>query len=331
MSSNKNRDDIKNNPDYEYLHTLKSIQNKPVFILGLHRSGTSILYTMLTATGSFNPVTAYHLINYNELLANHFQKKEQQAKKELTTFFKTQNLNDRGIDRLSLTANFAEEYGFLLGQQTIFMKLNNKNFLPFNELMQKIQRISENTNPILLKNPFDFPNFLYIKKMIPEAKFIFIHRHPFSILSSTMNAIQFLFKEKNPYTAVLSPLYRKLYNNKVSLFFVRCCFITFSVFGMVLLTLSTRSTLRYYSKNISQLPKENYVVITYEDLCKNPPKTMDEIMEFLKITPQHVIDFQAMVKPRMPPLEKNVRQMHKFIYWCLKPYFIAFDYTQKIT
>ncbi len=319
---------MKNNPDYEYLYTLKAIQNKPVFILGLHRSGTSILYTMLTAIGSFNPVTAYHLINYNELLTNHFQKKEQQAKKELTTSFKTQNLNDRGIDRLSLTANFAEEYGFLLGQQTILMKLNNKNFLLFNELMQKIQLISENTNPILLKNPFDFPNFLYIKKMIPQAKFIFIHRHPFNILSSTMNAIQFLLKEKNSYTAALSPLYIKLYKNPISLFFVRCCFLTFSAFGMILLTLSTRSALRSYSKNIFRLSKEDYVAVTYEDLCKNPEKTMMYLMNFLNIIPKQSVDFCSMVKPRMPPLEKNVRQFHKFIYWCLKPYFIAFGYRQ---
>ena len=54
----------------------------------MHRSGTSILYKMLTETGNFNPVTAYHLINYNELLFNHHQNKEEQAKQELTESLK---------------------------------------------------------------------------------------------------------------------------------------------------------------------------------------------------------------------------------------------------
>ena len=65
------------NPDQDYIQDLEQVDFQPVFILGMHRSGTSILYKMLTATDTYNPVTAYHLINYNELLSNYHQQKEE--------------------------------------------------------------------------------------------------------------------------------------------------------------------------------------------------------------------------------------------------------------
>jgi len=99
------------NPDNEFIQELQQVTFQPVFIVGLHRSGTSILYKMLTETGNFNPVTAYHLINYNELLLNHHLKKEEFAKQLLTESFREKGLRDRGIDRLKVTAEFAEEYG----------------------------------------------------------------------------------------------------------------------------------------------------------------------------------------------------------------------------
>ena len=60
-----------NNPDKKYLDKIENIKFNPVFILGLHRSGTSIFYKMLVSTGHFNSVTAYHIINYEELLSNY--------------------------------------------------------------------------------------------------------------------------------------------------------------------------------------------------------------------------------------------------------------------
>ena len=105
------------NPDNEFIQELQQVTFQPVFIVGLHRSGTSILYKMLTETGNFNPVTAYHLINYNELLLNHHLKKEEFAKQLLTESFREKGLRDRGIDRLKVTAEFAEEYGFLLNKK----------------------------------------------------------------------------------------------------------------------------------------------------------------------------------------------------------------------
>ena len=148
--------------DERYLENINNIDYNPVFILGLHRSGTSILYKMLVSTGQFNSVTAYHLIKYEELLSNHINKKEEIVKNQLTNYFIKRGQSDRGIDKLKITADFAEEYGFLLGKYSSKYYITSKNVNYFNQLAKKVQFISENNNLILLKNPWVLSHFLTI-------------------------------------------------------------------------------------------------------------------------------------------------------------------------
>ena len=315
------------NKDQQHLQLLENVEFQPIFILGLHRSGTSILYKMLNATGCFNPVTAYHLIRYNQLLTNHVNNQEESSKKELTESFQEKGLDDRGIDKLKINADFAEEYGFLLGQKTLQMYITPKNLSLFTEMAKKIQFISENNKPILLKNPYDLPNFLYIKKVFPNAKFVFIHRHPFKTLSSTIKAMDILLKNKNPYTTYLFKTYNKLFENPLLLLPAKFCFSRFKTFGVVYLTMSSSKATRYYLKNIGQLSKKDYVSITYEDLCENPQKNMKKIIDSLNIKINKKLDFKSFINPRKVDLDPSVLKLRKFIFKCMKKYVKCFGYT----
>jgi len=314
------------NLDQRYLGKLEKIDYQPIFILGLHRSGTSILYKMLTATGCFNPVTAYHLIRYNQLLYDYENNKVELSKKELTESFRKKGLKDRGIDRLQITADFAEEYGFLLGQKTFQMYITPKNLPFFIELGKKVQYISNNKKPILFKNPYDLSNFLYIKQKFPNAKFIFIHRNPFKSLSSNIKAVKLILQDKNPYTTQLFKLYNKAYENPLFLYPTRWCFLNFSSIGVMLLTLYSSRVVKYYLKNIKHLSNQDYVSITYEDLCINPQKNIETIMKDLDIAIPKKIDFSSFIKPRKTDLDPSVKQLRFFIYKCMEDYFEEFGY-----
>ncbi|RLF62383.1 MAG: sulfotransferase [Thermoplasmata archaeon] len=315
------------NFDQQHLQELENIEFQPIFILGLHRSGTSILYKMLTATQCFNPLTAYHIIKYDQLLHNYINNKEKDVKNKLTNFFKEQGQVDRGIDRLQLTANFAEEYGFLLKQKTFHTYLTSKNLLLFTEMAKKVQYISNNDKPLLLKNPYDFSNFLYIKQMFPNAKFIFIHRHPLNSLNSTIKAIRFLLKHKNPYTAQLSRFYNNIFENPLLLYPIRFLFTAGSPFSMILLTMLSAKATKYYLKNIKKLQKNDYISIKYEDLCKNPQETVENIMRVLDIKIRNDIDFKTFIKPRKTKLDVSVIKLQNFIFKRMKTYFESFGYT----
>jgi len=318
------------NLDQQYLQKLKNIEFQPVFILGLHRSGTSILYKMMTATQCLNSVTAYHLINYNKLLHNYIHKEENYARKELTNFFIKHNQADRGIDRLKITSDFAEEYGFLLGQKSNQMYITSKNLSFFIELAKKIQFISENDKPILFKNPFDMSNYIYIKKVFPNAKFIFIHRHPYKTLSSLFKAVKLIYKKRNPYTTLLYKDYNKTFENPLMLYLSRFSFSSYSPFGMIYLTLFSSKHLKYYMKNIQKLSKKDYISISYEELCNHPQETMQKLIGFLKIKSKK-IDYSSFIKPRKTSLDSSVVKLQKFIYTNMKDYFKNFEYESDVT
>ena len=173
----KNTKEVKD-LDYQYLDKIGNVTFDPVFIMGLQRSGTSILYKMLDATNCFNVVTAYHIIKYDEILYNHINNLEDSAKKALSELFGQQSKTTRGIDKLQITHDFPEEYGFLLSKKTRQSKLNQNNMSSFMELCKKIQFVSESEKLLLLKNPWDFSNFVYIKKVFPTAKFILFIETP---------------------------------------------------------------------------------------------------------------------------------------------------------
>ncbi len=97
---------INNNLDYKYLPITKNISFKPIFIMGLHRSGTSILYKMLASTKKFNTVTAYHILNYDELLYNKVNNLEEKAIKDLEIIFKNKGITNRKIDNLQIYTRF---------------------------------------------------------------------------------------------------------------------------------------------------------------------------------------------------------------------------------
>ena len=74
--------------DAPYLELLAGVDFRPIFIVGDHRSGTTLLYKTLVATGCFNFVKAYHIIKYDEILSNHVNQREEQAIQSLEQHFK---------------------------------------------------------------------------------------------------------------------------------------------------------------------------------------------------------------------------------------------------
>jgi hypothetical protein len=313
-----------NIPDDHYIDYYKNQEFTPIFIMGIQRSGTSILYKILNETQSFNITTAYHLIKYPELVHNHINKKEHKAKQYLTTTLSQHAQQDRGIDRLKVTPDFPEEYGFLLAQKTQKSYLTTENLPYLKTLCQKIQYISASKKPILLKNPFDFSNFLLIQKNISHAKFIFIHRNPLKTLNSQINATRSLLQEKSTYMALLSPEYDRLFNKKIMLSYYRFLYSDKT-------PLRLRSAINNLYQHTTQIlhdlpkiPKKNYYTITYEELCNNPQNSIENIMRFLKYDIKKKPDYLELVAPRktkwLPEILKNkdkiLQKFQEYLEYC---------------
>jgi len=310
--------------DYPYNDRLKDVSFQPIFIMGLQRSGTSILYKILATTQLFNPITAYHIIKYPELLYNHINNGELKVKNDLLEFLKSNSQTDRSIDKLKITPDFPEEYGFLLGQKTKYSNLNDKNLHVFIDLCKKIQFISGNNKPLLLKNPWDFSNFLYIKQVFPNAKFIFIHRNPLKTLNSQINAMRTLLRDKSAYMAMLSPWYNKLFYHKLHLYYYKFLYShNLPIRSIQTLRRMTKTT-NQFLENINNLEETEYISITYENLCKQPETIITNILKFLEMPLPEYVNYQEYIKPRKTEELNEIRKikkttlkkLHSYISYC---------------
>jgi len=316
-----------NHLDHQYLEKLENITFQPVFILGLHRSGTSILYKTLGLTKCFNTVTVYHIVKYSELIYIHINNLEEKSKEELANFFKAQSQADRSIDRLEITPNFEEEYGFILTHRNYPTRLTPRNLQILIELCKKIQFITDQNKPILLKNPWDFPNFLYIKKVFPNAKFIFIHRNPVRVINSFIRAMKILFKNKNPYGTLLSRSYERIMDIPLLYYISKIYFSKYFPIGLFRNIHYSADATNYFLKNIGSLSEEDYINIKYEDFCNDPEEIISKIMNFLNLKSQASINYKNLIKPRKLDLIVEVERLQNYIYRKMKPYFLYWGYT----
>ncbi len=209
-------------PDQAKLDLIKNTTFRPVFIVGDHRSGTTLLHRLLADTGCFNYVSAYHVIRYDEVLTDFVGGRTGAANQEIMAEFQRQGLKDRGIDATPAVPEAPIEYGFIMaGTTNRRPRITEKTLPKFQELAQKIQYVGDPKKPLLLKNPWDVICFMDIKRFYPDARFVFIHRHPANVLNSQLRAIRSMLEARNGFTAMIAPWYRELFERPLQLWMSR--------------------------------------------------------------------------------------------------------------
>lgn len=287
-------------PDAAYLERLGDQAYRPIFVLGDHRSGTTILYRLLAMSGAFNYLTLYHTLDYDELLSNHIDGREDAAKAALVAKLESLGIKDRVIDNMEVGPDYQDEYCFILVTRGQGFKLRPKNFKLFDEICRKIQFISEPERPLLLKNPFDFANFLYIREAIPTARFVFIHRHPVDILNSMLRAVRTSWHDGNPLNQLRSDAYRWAQHNGLFMAVMRWLTGPGALMQPALPLMSRRidKHCAYYRDHINELPSSDYVSLRYEDLCREPNEQIARILDFVGVEPRRTIDYRELIQPR---------------------------------
>ena len=316
--------------DSQYLDRLKNVDTDLIFILGDQRSGTTLLYKTLTDTGHFNAVRAYHIIKYHEILFNHFNQIEEQAIQELAARFKALGISDRKIDRVAATPYLPEEYGFILKNVAKDeLRITPQNLPLFEQLCRKVQTSSDPAKPLLLKNPWDFSQFLYVKQVRPKAKFIFIHRHPIHVISSRIKTSRSLIYDWNEYTALIAPIYAEIFRNPIKRSLIRVLSSRRLGLGVRRSIEASIKATNYFMQNIDQLSAEDYLSIRYEDLCQAPEPTIQQIMTFLGIENSSTLDYSQIIKPRSLNLLPEVEKQAEKIQQQSKAYFERYGYSAR--
>lgn len=312
-------------PDGRYMDRLADTSFQPVFILGLPRSGTTVLYRTLHRTGQFNVVTLYHVLNHDRLLQHHLDGGAGEAVRAIEAYFARHGVETRKADDLSVGPHQPVEYGFMLPERGFPWTLTEKNSSRLARLCKKIAYLESNDRPILLKNPFDFDNFVKVKRLFPDARFIFIHRHPVDVLDSQMRGLRQIFRQKNQYLALIFRKYGEAYDNPLLRQLFRQLFSPYFPVGLLYMLRRNVRACRYYLDNVERLPAEDYAAVTYEELCRRPTETVSRILEQFDL--DATFDAGRYIQPRDTGPAPRVRTLDGFICSRMQRYCQRLGYT----
>lgn len=313
--------------DCQYTKLIQDIDFQPIFIMGDHRSGTTLLYRLLDATHCFNVVRAYHILRYDEILAHHIHQTEDAAKQQLAQNFREAGVLDRMIDGVPVTPDLPEEYGFVISQ-SYKSRIQPNTLGRFVELCKKIQYIADAKKPLLLKNPWDyFLNFMYVKQVFPAARFIFLQRHPLHVINSQLYAIRRSFQIKNLYITLISRWYAHVHANPVRRLALRLLFSAYCDVGWRITTRHVAHAWIYFLTHVKKLPVHDYIVMKYEDICQAPARSIDILLEFLAIKPGAAPDYADIIDPRPFQLLPDVTRNYAPIRRQIQSYCDLYRYT----
>jgi hypothetical protein len=323
--------------DARYARELNELPRQLVFIMGCHRSGTSMLYHLLAYTGSCDYISVYDIVKYDELVRNRIEGREEAVKAELDAAVRVEKT--RGVDNLPVGAGYPEEYRFLLAPKvprwffSIRKRVERLSFAPhltgetrerFLEICRKKQFLSGGDRPLVLKNPNDFySNFEEIHRMFPRAKMIFIHRHPLHILNSYVAGFGGIVESRSAYAALLDPRYRDLFKSPVRRMIFQRAFRgeqlpRFVMSGLV-------KGYEYYLKKIRAMPEDRFLTLRYEDLCQDPEPHLSRIGKWLNIAIEPRIP-EKFVSPRNLEVAERVRAAYSERVEEIRPYLESQNY-----
>ena len=282
------------NQDDEFLHELKDVPVKPIFIMGLHRSGTTFLYDSVSKCFPVANLSLYHIFYYHRLMKSHHEGTEAKYRGTLNRLFRGLGITDRKIDAVYVDDKMVEEYGWMLRNESYHISVHetNKDFLK--QICQKLLYVNPGAKSVLLKNPWDTAKASDILKWFPEAKFIYITRDPIYILNSQINAALDLMTGTQPFQTMLLDNF-KVPGGKAAMtsFYA----IWKLVRGIKKVTgnwlypfivkqfvkQSLKVDLAGYYRALEELPESSVYQLTYGSFNKDPVGKLKEIQAFLDL------------------------------------------------
>lgn len=300
------------NPDAPLLRRLEEIEVRPIFVIGQHRSGTTILYKILADSGLFNITSVYHVLNRDRLLYLHEEGLEEKARQELREQFEMLGLKNREFDSIKISDQTPEEYGYALPRQGRKPRLSWENLDAFENFCRKVQFTQKPGRALLLKNPFDASNFLFIARAFPEARFLFIHRNPVHVVNSQIKVIRSLLETRNEYVALVVRRYRRLWEVEAKIALAR--WLSSDRWPLLVHQVANevRNANRYFIDHVPELARDRYVSLTYEELCRQPDATLCRILDFLEV-PASSSNFSKDIAPRPIRLLPDVQRREQKI------------------
>lgn len=270
----------------------------PVFILGLWRTGTTHLHYLMAQDRQFGYLKNHQAFTFNFSLLS-----LDRLNKILSIFVPGRRPQDNVKVTLDDPAEEEQPFCTTTTHSSIhsFFFPQNRSYFNKYHLFEGISEEEKKQwkkdylyllkgivyygkkKKLLLKNPHNTGRVKELLELFPQAKFIFIHRDPYTVFRST----------------------RKLYNRMISSQFLQPC--TQKEIEQLILNDNARILNKYLSER-ELIPEGNLVEIAFDELEKAPLETIKQIYSTLDLQ-----GFEASA-PNMKHYLESVSQYKRNVY-----------------
>ncbi len=274
------------------------ITDSPVFILGHWRSGTTLLFRLLSGDPQFAYPHVIEILNPYTFLV--LQKHAQPATFDRNTW-------KRPMDNVEISFNSPAEEEFAISMLSLRSPIlswtfpqNTKyydQFLSFKEASAEDRRQWKEAysyflqkltfrykKRLLLKSPPNTARIRLLLELYPNAKFIHIHRHPIKVFQSTLHMYQT--------SAYRFNLQRKPSIQDIVEIIIRRYKLMYQAFW----------------EDLPFIPKGNFVDIAFEELVKDFEGTIKTIYQKINLAGFDI--YQPILKQKIAKLQGYTRNQY---------------------
>ena len=255
-----------------------------VFVLGLHRSGTTFLYELLAAAFPLAATHLYHITHYRRLLHLAREGREAEQRAALDAHLQALGLATRGTDGIRVHAGGLEEYAFILRRFAGRWGHAPASAGLLDELLRKQAHLAPGARGVLVKNPHDLGAIAALHAADPAARFVVIRRDPVRVLDSQLRA-GLRYRRHPEYLDVLmagTPGWRAFLPGWRASGLV----VPDSLYERFLLTLLPRDigrALHEHQRALAGVPPAAYVTLRYEDLVAGPGPALEHVRDLIDL------------------------------------------------
>ncbi|MFC2089532.1 sulfotransferase [Bacteroidota bacterium] len=248
-------------------------ESPPVFILGLWRSGTTHLHYLMARDPQFGILNNHQAFTFNMSLLS-FNK----LNRIINIFLPGKRPQDNVKVTLDEPAEEEQPFCTITHRSSIhsFYFPRNQSYFRKYHLFEgtsekdkkgwkskylwllKNIRFYNKKDTLLLKNPHNTGRIKELLELFPDAKFIYLHRDPYNVFSST----------------------KKLYYRMISSQFLQ--FVSKKEIETLILE-NNAAILQKYLRERVLIPEGNLVEVGYDELVKDPLAILDKIYKDLNL------------------------------------------------
>ena len=267
---------LKVREDFLFSETIKNtpLYCSPLFILGHWRNGTTHLHNLICKDPQFTYLRSYQALFANSFLLPRLIRWQNMREKLIAMDTRPMDnvkfgMQEPAEDEFALAAitgsspyeriMFPRTMGVENGYQYPHVPSESRKESWKSSFMWLLKRLTVFENrQIVLKSPTHTARINLVLEMFPDAKFVHVIRHPYDVFPSNI----------------------RLWRDAFSLSFLQ----TISPENVVEMVLSTYEQVyqRYHNEKIN-IPEKNLIEIKFEEIEKDPVKSLERIYDHLGI------------------------------------------------